>query len=678
MHPYAATIFLSSFLLFLVQPLIARQILPWFGGAASVWTTCLLFFQSVLLAGYAYAHAVVRWLPPRKQVYVHSLLLVASLAILPILASPSWKPTGHEDPIPRILGLLSVTIGPAYLLLSTTTPLLQAWYFRSFATRVPYRLFALSNFASLLALFGYPLGMEPVLGVVASARLWSYLYATFVVLCVLSGVFSLRVAATLEPQPEPQPQPGLAWETPLDPDAASRTSPTRIALWLLLSSMGTCTLLAVSNHITQNIASVPFIWVLPLALYLLTFIICFDRPALYVRGLFLPLLAVLLLAMAFKINSVKLSYVLPLFAAGLFVACMFCHGELARLRPDPSHLTLYYLVISLGGALGALVIAIVAPLALRGYYEMHVVLALLALLLVAFAWRTDTLYGVVSVSVLGFVLWLDADAIRIYTARVREMQRDFYGVVRIRDWAGPPPLRVMFHGGINHGGQYLEPGRALEPTCYVGKTSGYGRLLQTLPGPRKVGVLGLGVGALMTYAQPGDQWVFYEIDPLVIDLAERHFSFLRVPGAKVEHVLGDGRLSLEREPPRGFDMLAVDAFSGDAVPMHLLTREAMRIYARHIKPDGAIVFQATNRFVNLLPVIRRLADELGLYTYWVDDEPKLKKGDFAFGTDQVIVTKNRALFESPMLRGAGKPAPTRSDLAPFTDDYYNLLRILKD
>lgn len=676
MHPYAATIFLSSFLLFVVQPLIARQILPWFGGAASVWTTCLLFFQTVLLLGYAYAHAVVRWLGPRKQVYLHGLLLAASLAVLPILANPSWKPTGHEDPIPRILGLLSVTIGPPYLLLSTTTPLLQAWYFRSFATRVPYRLFALSNFASLLALFGYPLGMEPVLGVSASAKLWSWLYALFVGLCVLSGVFSLRAAAPAPVAPEPRPlDPEPTWE--VAPPLAGPPTAAKIALWLLLSSMGTCSLLAVSNHITQNIASVPFIWVLPLALYLLTFIICFDRPALYARGIFLPLLAALLVAMAFKINSVKLSYVLPLFALGLFVACMFCHGELARLRPDPSHLTLYYLIISLGGALGALVIAIVAPLVLRGYYEMHVVLALLAVLLLAFAWRVDVLYGVLAISVLGFVCWLDADAIRIYTARVREIRRDFYGVVRIRDWAGPPPLRVMFHGGINHGGQYLEKGRAFEPTCYVGKTSGYGRLLQTIHGPRKVGVLGLGVGALMTYAEPGDQWVFYEIDPLVIDLAQRHFSFLRVPGAKVEHVLGDGRLSLEREPSRQFDMLAVDAFSGDAVPMHLLTREAMAIYAKHIKPEGAIVFQATNRFVNLMPVIRRLADELGMYTYWVDDEPKLKKGDFAFGTDQVIVTRNRALFSAPMLRGAGKPAPARGDLAPFTDDYYNLLRIMK-
>lgn len=674
MHPYAVTIFLSSFLLFLVQPLIARQILPWFGGAASVWTTCLLFFQTVLLAGYAYAHAAVRWLKPRQQVYVHSALLLVSLAVLPILARASWKPSGPEDPIPRILGLLTVTVGAPYVLLSTTTPLLQAWYFRSFQSRVPYRLFALSNLASLIALFGYPLYVEPRFGVTASAKLWSWLYAAFVVACLASGVYSLRalrnVASEAAADSSAEPEPGAEPPVPA-------SLPRQLLLWLLYSTAGACTLLAVSNHVTQNIASVPLIWVLPLALYLLSFIICFDRPQWYVRGVFLPLLAALLLAMSWRINSVKFQLVLPLFAAGLFAACMFCHGELARLRPDPRHLTLYYLVIAAGGALGALLIAVGAPLALRGYYEMHAVLALLALLLAASAFRMDVLYGVLSVSIVIGVVWFDVHAVRVYTSGLREIRRDFYGVVRIRDWDANPRLRVMFHGGINHGGQYLEPRRALEPTCYVGSTSGYGRVLRSLQSPKKVGVLGLGVGALMTYAHEGDSWVFYEIDPLVVDIAARQFSFLRAPQAKVEHVLGDGRLSLEREAPRGFDMLAIDAFSGDAVPMHLVTREAMAIYAKHIKPDGAIVFQATNRFVDLLPVIRRLADELGMYTLWVDDEPKLRPGDFAFGTDQIIVTKNAALLSAPLLSGAGKPAPARPDLATFTDDYYNLWRILK-
>ena len=671
MHPYAVTIFLSSFLLFLVQPLIARQILPWFGGAASIWTTCLLFFQTLLLGGYAYAHATVRWLKPRQQVYLHVALLVASLAVLPILANPAWKPTGHEDPILRILGLLTATVGAPYLLLSATTPLLQAWYWRSFQSHVPYRLFALSNLASLVALLGYPLYVEPQFGVTDSAKLWSLLYALFALACVASGVYSLRSAVTA-PRLDLAPAEAESGEAP-----APASLRNQLPLWLLYSTTGACTLLAVSNHITQNIASIPLIWVLPLALYLLTLIICFDRPRWYLRGLFLPLLAALLLAMSWRINSVKLQFVLPLFGAGLFAACMFCHGELARLKPDPRHLTLYYLVISAGGALGALLIAIAAPLTLPGYYEMHAVLVLLAILLVASAWRMDLLYGILAVSILAGVVWFDADAIRVYTSGIREMRRDFYGVVRIRDWQNTPRLRVMFHGGINHGGQYLEPSRALEPTCYVGSTSGYGRLLRSMPSPKKVGVLGLGVGALMTYAREGDDWVFYEIDPLVIDLAERHFSFLDATKAKVTHVLGDGRLSLEREAPRGFDLLAVDAFSGDAVPMHLVTREAMAIYVKHLAPGGAIVFQATNRFVDLMPVIRRLADEFGMQTLWVDDEPEKRPNTFAFGTDQVIVTKNEALLQSPLLQNAGRPAPPRNDLATFTDDYYNLLRILK-
>ena len=666
MLPYAVTIFLSAALLFLVQPLIARQILPWFGGAASVWTTCLVFFQTVLLLGYAYAHASTRWLTVRQQAFVHGTLLAASLLWLPILPDAAWKPAGHELPSMRILGLLAFTIGLPYLLLSSTTPLLQVWYWRRFESRVPYRLFALSNLASLLALLGFPVIVEPYVGVTASARAWSFAYAAFVVLCGWLSVSSLRRGVQAHTS-----------EGELAHERAALVAPRQVAHWLLLSTTGACVLLAISNHITQNIAAMPFLWVLPLALYLVSFIICFERPAWYLRGPCLLLMAALLVAMASSINSVQLRHVAPLFAGGLFVACMFCHGELARLKPEPQHMTLYYLMISFGGALGAAMIAFGAPLVLRGYFEMHLVLVLLAAVLCGVVWHMHPLARLGALGVLATVLWLDGDAIRIYTSRLREMQRDFYGVIRVRDWHGPPRLRVMFHGGINHGGQYLEPGRAMEPTGYVGSTSGYGRLLQALPGPRKIGVLGLGVGALMSYAHDDDHWVFYEIDPLVVEIARRQFSFQRETKATVEHVLGDGRLSLEREAPRSYDMLAIDAFSGDAVPMHLLTRQAMATYVKHLRPSGAIVFQATNRFVDLLPVIRRLADEFGMQTRWIDDEPELRKGFFAFGTDQVILTKNPALLESPTLRGVGEPAPARPDLPTFTDDFYNVLRILK-
>jgi hypothetical protein len=666
MLPYAVTIFLSAALLFLVQPLIARQILPWFGGAASVWTTCLVFFQTLLLVGYAYAHASTRWLTARQQALVHGALLVTSLLWLPIVPDAAWKPSGHEHPSLFILGLLASTIGLPYLLLSSTTPLLQVWYWRRFQSRVPYRMFALSNLASLLALLGFPLVVEPYAGVTASARAWSFAYAAFVGLCSWLGATSLR-----------QAEHAHALDMDLVQHRATRVAPRQVAHWLLLSTTGACLLLAVSNHITQNIAAMPFLWVLPLALYLISFIVCFERPDWYLRGPCMLLMAALLVAMAWHINSVQLRLVAPLFASGLFVACMFCHGELARLKPEPQHMTLFYLMISLGGALGAAMIALGAPLVLRGYFEMHGVLVLVAAVLCGAVWRAHPLSRFGALAVLATVLWFDRKAVEIYTARLREMQRDFYGVVRIRDWHGPPPLRVMFHGGINHGGQYLEPGRAMEPTGYVGRTSGYGRLLQALDGPRKIGVLGLGSGALMSYARDDDHWVFYEIDPLVVEIARRQFSFQRKTKATVEHVLGDGRLSLEREAPRGYDMLAIDAFSGDAVPMHLLTRQAMATYVKHIKPTGAIVFQATNRFVDLLPVIRRLADEVGMQTRWIDDAPELRKGFFAFGTDQVILTKNPALLEAPTLRGVGEPAPARPDLPTFTDDFYNVLRILK-
>jgi hypothetical protein len=665
---HAATIFLSALLLFLVQPLIAKQILPWFGGAAAVWTTCLLFFQSALLAGYAYAHATTRWLQPRRQVQLHSALLLLSLAFLPIVVSASWKPPDPSAPILRILGLLSASIGLPYLLLSTTTPLLQAWFFQRFRSAQPYRLFALSNLGSLLALPAYPLLLEPFLGTTDCARLWSVLYALFAVCCALTGWATLRAGAAESSQPAAQS------------GEPSKLSVAQVANWLLLSAASTCLLMAVTNHLTQNVASVPFLWVLPLAIYLITFIICFDRPAWYRRAFFITLSAIAICAMAFRLNSLHLYTVATLFGLGLFSCCMFCHGELSRLKPDPEHLTVYYLCISLGGAIGALLVAVVAPLVLNGYFELHIVLFWLALLIAARTFSYGRLARSPALLVILLVGYLDFDAISVTTTGLLASDRNFYGVVRVKDWKRVAKLRSMYHGAITHGCQYLDPAKALEPSCYVAETSGYGRLLRALEErgrPRKVGVIGLGAGALMAYARAGDEWIFYELDPMVVEIAERLFSFQRLSPVKAQYVLGDGRLSLEREAPRQYDLLAIDAFSGDSIPMHLITREAMAVYMKHLSPDGALVFQATNRYVDLLPVIRRLADEYGMQTAWIMDLPKRKDPDhFAFETDQVIVTKNQALLDSPLIKPAAKPAPQRNDLKLFTDDYYNLFRIL--
>jgi hypothetical protein len=287
---------------------------------------------------------------------------------------------------------------------------------------------------------------------------------------------------------------------------------------------------------------------------------------------------------------------------------------------------------------------------------------------------------VAGAGVLVLVAWLSWDNVKAYREDVRVMERDFYGVVRTKDRTDVFPMRVMLHGPINHGGQLLDPQLSMSPSTYFGPTSGYGRVFGSLPQqPRKVGVIGLGAGALAAYARPGDEWVFYEIAPSVVKIAQEEFTFLAQSPAKTEVVLGDGRLSLEREAPHGYDVLAVDAFSGDSIPMHLLTREAMAVYLKHLKPDGVIIFQATNRFVDIIPVIRRLADDAGLATAYVSDSPDHAAGPeyWLSSTDQVIVSRNKKLLASPLIADVAQPAAQRADLPPFTDDYYNLVRILK-
>jgi MFS family permease len=661
--PYAATIFLSSFLLFLVQPIIAKQILPWFGGSAGVWTTCLVFFQSVLLAGYAYADWTTR-LGARRQAMIHVLLLAAALATLPIIAASGWKPQGDEQPIARILLLLAATIGLPYFLLSTTTPLLQSWYWRRFRSVVPYRLFALSNFASLLALLGFPLLFEPVLDLRQLGWGWSFLFAAFALLCAATAWLSMNGVES------------HAMKKRADPVARLKQ-----LQWLALSAMGSVMLLAVTNHITQNISSVPFLWVLPLALYLVTFILAFDHPRWYARPLFLALLALLVPAMAWYVPSLDLAVAAPVYFAGLFVSCMVCHGELARLKPDPAHLTRFYLMMSLGGALGAVLVAVAAPLVLPGYFELGIALVLLpALLLFSVVGLLRVAGVLVTLLAAVFVVRGATD----YTDGVRVMERDFYGVVRTVDHYSPVPYRSMYHGAIMHGGQLLGDSFRNTPADYFSPGSGYGRVFASLRDmrpkqPLNVGVIGLGAGVIAGWMEPGDRLTFYEISPRVVDIARREFTFLSDTAAGTEIVMGDGRLSLEREPARGYDVLGIDAFSGDSIPMHLVTREAMAIYVKHVKPDGVIVFQATNRYVDLLPVIQRLAAEFGMQALNVADSPVAETGPeyWYSATDQVIVTRNRRLLEWPHIAAVAEEIEPRPELPLFTDSHHNLLRILK-
>jgi hypothetical protein len=667
---HAATIFLSAFLLFLVQPVIAKQILPWFGGAAAVWATCLVFFQSVLLFGYAYSDWMTRLLAPRKQAWLHIALLGVSLLVLPIIPGAHWKP-GEEggEPTLMILGLLGATIGLPYFLISTTSPLVQAWFWQSFRHAVPYRLFALSNFASLIALLSYPVLIEPFVPLVAQSWLWSVGYCAFVLLCGATAYFSTR-----------GPAAAPATATPAGTGGGKKPTIADRLLWIVLSAMGSCLLLAITNHLTQNIASIPFLWVVPLSIYLVTFILCFDHPRWYHRGVFITLAAVLLPVMAWYSDSLDLWTAAPLYAAGLFACCMFCHGELTLLKPEPRYLTTFYLMVSVGGAIGALLVGVAAPSLLSGYYELGIALTACAVLLyhrtLAGRWWVAATTLAVVVATAAFTVVGVTD----YLQNTRVMVRNFYGVVRTRDYTTPVPFRALYHGGINHGGQLLDTALRGRPTSYFAPTSGYGRVFASLPdGPRRVGVIGLGAGALAAYARRGDVFRFYEIDPQVAAVAVSEFTYLRDSPAQTDIVLGDGRLSLEREAVQNYDVLAIDAFSGDSIPMHLLTREAMAAYVRQLKPDGVIVFQATNRFVDIAPVVERLAAAFGLTAVLVADAAESDEGAdyWVSATDQIIVTKNARLLAAEPIQSVAEPLPPRPDFRVWTDDFYNLLRILK-
>jgi len=667
MFLYPLTVALSAFLLFLVQPVIAKQILPWFGGSAGVWTTCLFFFQFLLLCGYAYAHWSIRVLRPVSQVVLHAALLLASLAALPILANAAWKPQGDEIPVLRILGLLFATVGLPYFMLTTTGPLIQAWYART--TDSPYRLFALSNFASLLGLLCYPFVLEPVISTRQQAIWWSFGHAVFVAVCIATAIWSLKHAKG----------GGAVTQTPMTAERPPTTG--RRLTWIALSATGSLMLLATTNHMTQNIASIPLLWVLPLSIYLLTFILCFEGRGWYNRLVFfVPLLAVLG-AMVYVDNDLAklldLKVALPVFAAGLFAICMFCHGELALLKPAPRYLTGFYLMISLGGAIGSLLVSVVAPLVLKGDFELHFGLVVCAAL-VLWQTRRDPLWvpasaAIVAAGVTYGVIAQAFEQVRDYHVMVR----NFYGSLHTRDIGDPgdpTARRQLTHGVIQHGEQWLAPDKAGEPLSYYGRKSGVGVAIaaESQPG-RRIGVIGLGAGTIAAYGRAGDVVKFYDINPQVIDIAKKEFTYLSGSKAKIEIALGDARLVLEREPAQQFDVLAVDAFSSDAIPVHLLTKQAFEVYLRHLNPEGILAIHVTNRYLDLVPVVKDIADSLGLAAVHVEDEAD---GVLA-STDWVLVAREPALLEREPIGESALDIESDPSRRVWTDDFNNLFRAMK-
>jgi hypothetical protein len=691
---FASVAALGAFLLFEVQLVLGKRLLPWFGGASGVWTTCLLFFQGGLLAGYAWAHLLVDRTAPRRQLALHAGLVGIAIAVLaghalawpsPITPAEPGAAGGLRSPALAILALLGGSIGVPYVVLAATTPLLHSWLVRLRPQAPLFWLFALSNAGSLGGLAAYPLLVEPQVGLRGQGWLWTagfVLYAVGLVACALS---TWRTAP-----PETKPAPvSLGGERASDP--------SRRATWVVLAACPALALVAVSSHLTQEVAAVPLLWVLPLAVYLVTFILCFaDRPLpRAARGPSLALAAALAVFGLFRADALSLLSSVALWATVLFVYGMVGHGELARRRPGGSRLTAYYLAIAAGGTLGGLV-NVLAPTLLTGRFELH--LALLAgPLAVVWLWLADPSSPLraggdpvralrLSVAaVTGLAVLAAALGREIQTSREGALfsSRSFFGVLRVRlaDRGGKDERLELLHGRIVHGTQLTDPARRLEPTAYFGPSSGAGLAIRRHPRrlagrPLRVGVIGLGVGTLAAWSRPGDVFRFYELDPAVVRLSagdHPRFTFLRDAAGETSVVVGDGRLTLENEPPQGFQVLVLDAFSSDAIPSHLLTREAFAVYARHLAADGVLAVHVTNRWVNLRPVVRGAAAADGLVALHL---PSYERGTL-WPSDWMLAARDRGLLQDETIDAASLPPLGAEKPIAWTDGRSDLLGVLK-
>ncbi len=684
---YALAIFLSAFLLFQVQPIVGRHLLPWFGGTPAVWTTCLLFFQTLLFAGYLYTDRLSR-LSPRKQRRIHTaLLLLSALQIVsfvllfgtPLAPPRQFEPAGSGAPALRILALLAASVGLPYFLLTATGPLLQSWAARLPSPERVWRLYALSNLGSLLALLAYPFVIEPALSLRAQDWIWSLLFV----------IAAMALAATASRQTKE--------EMPPSPAPSADGHPANPLLWLALSACGSILLMATTDQMCQEVAVVPFLWVLPLALYLLSFVLCFELPRVPWRPiasiLFILSLVPLMIVLR-EAARLRAPIQIAAFSLTLFSGCLVCHGELYRLRPTPSRLTGFYLTVAAGGALGGLFVAVLAPLLFNGYWEYPLgLLFCVALLIAVLARDHGTLVARnLAVRFLAGALWLAlAVALAIPVKQALESalatSRSFYGVLRVREELPGDPswhLRSLTHGRIQHGFQYRAPEKRRLPTTYYGEESGVGRAIRSHPRrtagePLRIGGVGLGVGTLAAYVTAADAIRFYEINPDVIALsrgADPTFSFLADAPGTVEVVEGDARLSLERELARGrpgrFDILALDAFSSDAVPVHLLTAEAMAVYIAHLRDDDSILaVHVSNRHIRLQPVLAAAAREFGFAAVEADTNPA---GHAASRSVWVLMSRCAAVLALPGIAEVAVPLTDHGrNVSLWTDDRSSLL-----
>ncbi len=762
---FGVATFLSAFLLFVIQPILGKRLLPMFGGGASIWTTCLLFFQSVLVLGYLYCHLTTKYLSPKAQSLVHGALLLVSVSQLSITPDVGFS-ARPGTPIVAILKVLFETVGLPYFTLSTTGPLLQVWLGRDvdsassvhssevdsassvhasevdsassvhssnvgFARpmedgrtpsaaaaaeaeaagaktpsgRAPYGLYALSNLGALLALFGYPAWVEPTLGAGAQRKGFALGYAVFV---ALVAVLTLRAAkaqkvSSAEPRHDShRSERHLGLEpTKNTPEKPQRLS--TLAFWLLFSICPSILLLAMTRALSMDIAPMPLVWVAPLAAYLLSFVVCFGFPRVYSRkvwgGLFLSVLVLLVIFPPQDPHPMALWLRVTQYVATLFVFSVCAHGELFRLRPKGEDLTTFYLVLSLGGALGAIWVGVIAPVLFVLDFEVPIGVILLSAGLFAVYSRNSKAFAgphgrlrvpflIVIASAL-FAL-LSQDQMR-QLQRGAFLGRSFYSSLRVTDrGSGEERLRSLSHGRTVHGEQFLDPAKRRLRTAYYGDLSGasIALYLGKPEGKRKVGVVGLGVGTLLSYGRKGDTFRVYEIDDLVVRFAKAHFTYWADSEADVSLALGDARVVLESEPNSGFDVLLVDAFSGDAIPTHLLTKEAFSLYKRHLAKGGILAVHTSNRYLDLASVVALSAAENEMDVVQIRNDANLELGVFdatwvlAFPQGDAVrdpteghKSETSRLQEMMLRHGENILAP--KSLEVWTDDKNSLFPILE-
>jgi hypothetical protein len=748
---YYATVLVSAFLLFEIQLILAKYFLPWFGGTPALWTTCMFFFQTLLVFGYIYAHVLAEKVPLRRQGIVHLIVLGIALVVSvvccvrwhsPLLPGSSWKPNGAEHPVVLLMTLLSLSTGLSYFTLSTTGPLLQSWFRETHASISPYGLYGLSNLGSFLALLSYPLLVEPWLSLRMQGWFWLGFYGVFLLSCSYCALLLPRNAledAPIHRLPRPATTP---------PNIPQRL------LWFAFSACGSLLFLATTNQICQNIAVVPLLWVLPLSIYLLTLVICFEKESYYSRAVFHPAWVVAVLLVVFLLSQGALTRLFIQIAAYsliLFIGCMVCHGELVKSKPAARYLTGFYLLVSIGGATAGVFVVLLAPNLFTGFWEYEIGLWVTALLMLVSvtrdrdSWVYSTRFGPLLIAVtaaalpLPIILMLHGKigseygllllllsvgvlmvarkaqpgyskpkaqaailfgsfsmlllaglfvlGLQLQTSAILRV-RNFYGVLMVKpinqgrpDWSA----YGLSHGMISHGFQFRSPDKRHLPTSYFGADSGVGRAIRVLrqdsanqnsPAPLRLGVIGLGVGTLAAYAQPNDAIRFYEINPEVISIANdpQYFTYLADCPAKKEIVAGDARLAIEREissgKPSHFDLLVLDAFSGDAPPVHLLTIEAFRLYTRELARNGILAVNITNTYVDLRPVVLAAAAEIKLNATFVHNDGD---GGITLYSDWMLLSRR----ELPSVISTYPQTSSGSLPVLWTDDYSNLLRVLR-